>query len=110
VGTFVKGDVVVFPFPLSDLTAAKRRPALVVAKLDGDDVICSMITSQHKVDAISLTQPDFTSGGIKRDPSYIRPNRLFTADSKIINDPPAGKISSAKMNEVRDRIIEIISR
>jgi hypothetical protein len=26
---FVKGDVVVIPFPFSDLTASKRRPALV---------------------------------------------------------------------------------
>ena len=29
-GRFVKGDVVVTPFPFSDLQVAKRRPALVV--------------------------------------------------------------------------------
>jgi hypothetical protein len=34
---FVKGDVVVVPFPFSDLTQAKRRPALVIATLAGDD-------------------------------------------------------------------------
>ena len=28
---FVKGDVVVVPFPFSDLSMVKRRPALVVA-------------------------------------------------------------------------------
>lgn len=33
---FVKGDVVVVPFPFSDLTQAKRRPALVVASLPGN--------------------------------------------------------------------------
>ena len=36
---FVKGDVVVVPFPFSDLMQTKRRPALVVAELKGDDVI-----------------------------------------------------------------------
>ncbi|MEY5048833.1 MAG: hypothetical protein RLZZ175_2192 [Bacteroidota bacterium] len=36
---FVKGDVVVLPFPFSDLTGTKRRPALVLANLQGDDVI-----------------------------------------------------------------------
>ena len=34
--TFVKGDVVIVPFPFSDLSQAKRRPALVVAKLSGE--------------------------------------------------------------------------
>jgi len=28
---FVKGDIVVVPFPFSDSTQAKRRPALILA-------------------------------------------------------------------------------
>ncbi len=40
-GRFVKGDVVVVPFPFFDLDQAKRRPALVVAELEGDDrILC----------------------------------------------------------------------
>lgn len=35
---FIKGDVVVIPFPFSDLSQSKRRPALVVANLKGDDI------------------------------------------------------------------------
>jgi mRNA interferase MazF len=35
-GRFVKGDVVVIPFPYSALSGAKKRPALVIAPLDGD--------------------------------------------------------------------------
>jgi mRNA interferase MazF len=35
---FVKGDVVVVPFPFSDLTQSKRRPALVIAELTGKDI------------------------------------------------------------------------
>jgi len=31
-GKFVKGDVVVVPFPFSDLTANKKRPASTVSK------------------------------------------------------------------------------
>ncbi|HME56160.1 MAG TPA: hypothetical protein VKM55_28415 [Candidatus Lokiarchaeia archaeon] len=36
---FVKGDVVVVPFPFSNLSENKRRPALVVASLTGNDAI-----------------------------------------------------------------------
>jgi hypothetical protein len=39
---FVKGEVVVIPFPFSDLSAAKRRPALVLADLPGDDIMLDL--------------------------------------------------------------------
>jgi mRNA interferase MazF len=39
VAKFVKGDVVVVPFPFSDLNQSKRRPALVIAPLNGNDAI-----------------------------------------------------------------------
>lgn len=42
---FVKGDVVVVPFPFSDLSQSKRRPALVIANLQGNDLILCQITS-----------------------------------------------------------------
>ncbi|TET61184.1 MAG: hypothetical protein E3J52_01960 [Promethearchaeota archaeon] len=41
---FIKGDVVIVPFPFSDLTKSKRRPALVISNLKGDDIILCQIT------------------------------------------------------------------
>jgi mRNA interferase MazF len=43
---FVKGDIVVIPFLFSDLTRAKRRPALVIVSLEGNDAILCQITSK----------------------------------------------------------------
>jgi mRNA interferase MazF len=82
---FVKGDVVVVPFPFSDLTQAKRRPALVIATLEGDDLILCQITSQFIKDsyAILIDDKDFETGSLKQT-SNVRPNRIFTADSHII--------------------------
>jgi mRNA interferase MazF len=64
VAKFVKGDVVVVPFPFSDLTQAKRRPALVLSVLEGDDLILCQITSQFVKDnyAISIEGKDFGEG------------------------------------------------
>ncbi len=106
----VKGDVVVVPFPFSDLTQAKRRPALVVAVLRGDDVILCQITSQQIRDeyAVSLADSDFESGSLKR-PSNIRPNRVFTADRKIVLYR-AGHLKPAKTEQVTKKIVAILER
>ena len=107
-GRFVKGDVVVVPFPFSDLSDAKRRPALVVATLTGDDLILCQITSQSISDsyAIGITDTDFADGSL-RQTSNVRPNRIFTADSTIILYR-AGGLTAEKMQEVIDRIVQII--
>lgn len=108
-GKFVKGDVVVVPFPFSDLSATKRRPALVVAALAGDDVILCQITSKTIADsyALAISDADFSSGGLHQE-SNVRPNRLFTADSNIILYR-AGILSLQKVQAVIARIIQIIS-
>jgi mRNA-degrading endonuclease toxin of MazEF toxin-antitoxin module len=106
---FVKGDVVVVPFPFSDLTQAKRRPALVISKLDGDDAILCQITSKTVIDkyAISLTDDAFLSGSLRQD-SNIRPNKIFTADCHIILYR-AGHLREEKLAEVIERIISILN-
>jgi mRNA interferase MazF len=69
-----------------------------------------MITSQftRDLDAIELHNADFTRGSLNQD-SYIRPNRLFTADEAIIVRS-VGKISDTLMPHVVEKIIEIVSR
>ena len=105
---FVKGDVVVIPFPFSDLSNSKRRPALVLAPLEGDDAILCQITSRNIKDiyAIAIDGADFQSGEL-RQASNIRPNRLFTADVHIILYR-IGSIKQEKMNQVINKVIEII--
>jgi len=108
--TFIKGDVVVVPFPFSDLSQAKRPPALVVAVLGGDDLLLCQITSQRVRDryAIVLMDKDFDSGGL-RQRSNIRPNRLFTADRRIVLYK-AGHLGTVKLREVIQKIVEIVQR
>ena len=105
---FVKGDIVVIPFPFSDLSQSKRRPALVIARLEGNDAILCQITSKTIKDiyAISIDDTDFTSGNLKQ-PGNVRPNRLFTADSHIILYR-AGHIKNNKLNQVIEKLVEII--
>ncbi len=107
---FVKGDVVVLPFPFTDLTLAKRRPALVLAELKGNDVILCLITSQRvkDEDAIPIDENDFEQGSLKKK-SHIRPNRIFTADSNIILYS-IGRLKKKRTDDVIEKIIEILHR
>jgi len=110
VAKFIRGDVVVIPFPFSDLTQAKRRPALVVADLEGDDLILCQITSKSIKDiyAIPIDDNNFKTGGLRQQ-SNVRPNRIFTADSHIVLYR-VGSIKINKLDEVIEKIIEILKQ
>lgn len=108
-GRFIKGDIVVVPFPFSDLTTSKKRPALVITKLQGDDLILCLITKVQRNDKyeLSLKDSDFKSGGLQHN-SFIRPHRLFTADTSIV-EKSVGCLSKSKLEEVIKKLKEIIS-
>lgn len=105
----MKGEIVIIPFPYSDLSGAKRRPALVIADWGGNDVVCCQITSKSKFDGmeVELTNSDFATGSLPVT-SNIRPNKIFTAFKPTILNT-AGKISSKKYAEVIEGIIKLIS-
>jgi len=105
---FVKGNVVVVPFPFSDLTQAKRRPALIIAELEGNDLILCQITSQSIRDryAVSIDDDKFETGAL-RQKSNVRPNRIFTADRHIILYR-VGHLKPEKVDQIIDRIVDIL--
>jgi mRNA interferase MazF len=105
---FIKGDIVVVPFPFTDLTEAKRRPALVITALSGDDVILCQITSKQIKDsyAESIEDKDFEKGGLHQA-SNIRPNRIFTADRHIVLYK-IGHLKTAKINHIIERVVKIV--
>jgi mRNA interferase MazF len=108
-GKPVTGEVVVLPFPQTDLQAGKRRPALVVASLPGDDLILCQITSLACSDGFSipLLIADFERGRLVRD-SFIRPNRLFTVEQSVILYA-AGNVKGSKLREARAKIPELFA-
>jgi mRNA interferase MazF len=108
-GKPVAGEVVVIPFPQTNLQPGKRRPALVVADLPGDDVILCQITSQARSDplSISLTSADIERGQLAVD-SFIRPNRLFTVEHRVILYVVV-KLKAPKLDEVKAALRRLFS-
>ena len=81
----VAGEVVVIPFPRTDATSGKRRPAFVIDDLPGQDLILCQVTSRAHFDAfaVPLDSTDFEQGQFTHQ-GFIRPQRLFTVDYRVI--------------------------
>lgn len=85
-----KGVVILVPFPFTDLSENKVRPAVVLSSsLKGEDVVVAFISSQKSKKfqlldiKISSSDEAFSKTGLKAD-SIIKIGKIATLDKKII--------------------------
>ena len=102
------GQVVLVPFPFSDLSQTKMRPAVVLAEVGRDDWILCQITSNPYGDerAITLTVKDFKSGSLRLT-SYARPGKLFTANNSLIVET-VGELEKPIVNKLIRGVIKLL--
>ncbi len=82
---FERGDLLLLPFPFSDLSASKRRPVLALTATDTyGDFIALPVTSRPQTDnAVALTGTDLIRGSLPA-PSWVRTNRVVTLNSSLV--------------------------
>lgn len=103
-----KGKIVLIPFPFTDLSASKVRPAVIVSDfLRGEDVIVAFISSSlkkpQKTDVILKGQSkEFHKTGLKTE-SVIKIGKLATLDKKTILGE-IGEISENAKKEINKKI------
>lgn len=86
------GAIVLTDFPFTDLSAAKRRPALVLSTENErrSDVIVAYITSVPRADPEAMPISPIPATGLKA-PSWVRFDKIATIDKAII----AGRLGNA---------------
>ncbi len=104
------GSVVLVPFPFSDLSQSKRRPAVVLADAERGDWILCQITSKPYADAraVELADGDFQRGTL-RLLGYARPAKLFTAHENLFV-AEAGVLSAQSLKRIKDEVVAVIQR
>lgn len=109
-GTPTAGSVVLVPFPFSDLSQSKRRPAVVLADAERGDWILCQVTSKSYSDgrAVRLTDADFERGSL-RVVSYARPAKLFTAHESLFVFE-AGVLRAESLKKITDEVVSVIQR
>lgn len=111
---YKRGDVVLLPFPFTDLTSSKQRPALIISEddfnRDGVDVVVCAITSQNPDEAseyeLSLKEKEIKNAGLPK-PSKVKCGKIVTLDSRLIKKK-LGNISKPCLESVTGIINKII--
>ena len=106
------GDILIVPFPFSDLSAVKQRPVLVLSKreynLSSEDIIVCGITSNIKNESHSvLIDNTCLETGVIPSKSRIKVNKIFTISRQIIKKKVA-RIDKQTFDKVKTDFINLI--
>ncbi|MDO8520966.1 MAG: type II toxin-antitoxin system PemK/MazF family toxin [bacterium] len=106
-------DVVLLPFPFSDYTSYKQRPALIVSSSawnsSRDDIIVVVISSKTARGKYeyALSEREQRSGGL-RVPSVVRLGNIYTVDKRLVRER-IGSFEKSTMQFIQSGIHKIIS-
>ncbi len=108
---YKQGTIVLVPFPFSDLTGLKQRPALVISsedsQLETGQAICMMITSAAPKLTTDYSLTSWQRSGLLK-PSIVKVNRVFTINSDLIKRD-MGELPTKDIENIRLRLFHILS-
>ncbi|MEX2685098.1 MAG: type II toxin-antitoxin system PemK/MazF family toxin [Candidatus Sigynarchaeota archaeon] len=108
------GDVVLLPFPFTDLTTAKQRPAVVISSSwfnsNRKDIIVAAITSQVSTslarDEIHLPVQEQSRAGLPK-PSIVKVTKIVTIDQSLVRKR-LGSLSPKFMKKLTKTVKQFI--
>lgn len=110
--SFSKGDIVLVPFPFTDLSQTKLRPAVVLCvDSAGNDVTLCFISSQNITSlspgefAISPSDLEFAVTGL-RVASKVRVSRIVTLERRLLTRR-IGKLGTNQIERLNKILIQI---
>jgi mRNA interferase MazF len=109
---FQRGDVVLIPFPYTDLAATKTRPAVVVSSdhyhAVRSELLLAYVSSQLSKahDTIDYVLTDWAQAGLPK-PSFVRPKIAAIEPSLIVHQ--AGRLSAQDMRQVDGRLRQALA-
>jgi mRNA interferase MazF len=101
-----KGDIVLIPFPFTDLTGTKNRPALILIDSD-EDITVSFITTQLKwEEKFDVRLDPSKENGLKKA-SLIRLSKITTIDKELVIGK-LGQLTDLEIEEVNRGLIDLL--
>ncbi len=109
---FEQGDIVLVPFPFTDLSGMKQRPALVLSNTGYNgktqDIVTCGITSniQNSEYSIIIDNANLASGSIPKK-SRIKVDKIFTLKQFLVKKKIA-KLDSEEFEKVRAELRKLV--
>lgn len=105
-----RGDLVLIPYPFTDLSASKRRPVLAPTEPDayGDFIALSVTSRPRPENGIPLTAAGMEHGTLPVA-SWIRTDRIVTLSVGLVVKK-IGKVSEKLVGDAVERFTERIRR
>jgi len=107
----LKGKIVLIPFPFTDLTSTKLRPALVLYEGEKDVVvtfISSRITKTRSIDIlITENHSEFKKTGLKAT-STLKLDKIATLSKELILGE-IGEVGPKLKKEINEQISKILT-
>jgi mRNA interferase MazF len=103
-----RGDLLLVPFPFTDLSATKRRPVLALTAADGyGDFVALPVTSRPQSEhAIALSAADLVSGSLPAA-SWIRTNRVVTLNASLVVKS-VGRVAEPIVSAAAEQLVAYI--
>ena len=100
--TYKLGDVVLVAFPYTNAARTKKRPALVIADTQDQDIVVCRITSQSKNTKYDVKIQDWKQAGLILS-STVRLHKVATLEKQLINSL-LGKLTTNDLMTVKNAI------
>lgn len=108
------GEVVLIPFPFTDFSTLKQRPALIISSADFnstcDDIIVTAITSHisrpFKKDEYFLNSVEQKACGLPK-PSVVKLGKIVTLEKRLIRKK-LGDLPEQSLEAIKSKLEKIL--
>ncbi len=101
-----KGDIVLIPFPFSDLSGNKLRPALILITTESDVTVCFITTQFNREDSFDIKLIPSSFNGLKKI-SLLKCSKFSTIDKDLVLGQ-IGTLEKSYISRLNKNLVELL--
>ncbi len=112
--SFNRSDVILVPFPFTDLTTQKQRPALVISSKYFNDssagaillAITSQVPKEPEPSDSPMSSEEQKKGGLPK-PSLVKAGKVVTLSQALVRKT-VGRLPAESVDRIVEKLVSIV--